>query len=218
MQSSSVVDAESTSGKSATAEQAEMPPMPQAELVLKRATDFTLSLLAAIALAPAMILIAIAIKLDSSGPVIFQQRRVGSDGRFFNIYKFRTMRTGTPDLPTDQMMKLPSPITSVGKILRQTSLDELPQIFNVLKNDMSIVGPRPALYNQTQLTEMRKNAGVLRYPPGITGWAQVNGRDELADDVKVKLDKWYCDNWNYFLDWKVIFMTVQAVISRRGAV
>ena len=192
--------------------------MPQAELVLKRATDFTLSLLAAIALAPAMILIAIAIKLDSSGPVIFQQRRVGSDGRFFNIYKFRTMRTGTPDLPTDQMMKLPSPITSVGKILRQTSLDELPQIFNVLKNDMSIVGPRPALYNQTQLTEMRKNAGVLRYPPGITGWAQVNGRDELADDVKVKLDKWYCDNWNYFLDWKVIFMTVQAVISRRGAV
>jgi O-antigen biosynthesis protein WbqP len=187
-------------------------------LMLKRITDFSLCLGAAIALAPLLAVVAIAIKLDSSGPVIFKQKRVGTNGRFFNIYKFRTMRTGTPDLPTDQMLKLPSPITRVGQILRKTSLDELPQIFNVLKNDMSIVGPRPALYNQTQLTEMRQNAGVLRFPPGITGWAQVNGRDELPDDVKVKMDKWYCDNWNYLLDWKVIFMTFQAVISRRGAV
>lgn len=187
-------------------------------LALKRATDLVISLSAAIALAPAMAVIAIAIKLDSSGPVIFQQSRVGTNGELFNIYKFRTMRVGTPNLPTDQMLKLPSPITRVGQILRKTSLDELPQIFNVLKNDMSIVGPRPALYNQTQLTEMRQNAGVLRFPPGITGWAQVNGRDELPDDVKVKMDKWYCDNWNYLLDWKVMFMTFWAVISRRGAV
>ncbi len=187
------------------------------QLQLKRVTDLLISLFTLMVFGPWMLIIALAIKLDSSGPVIFQQRRVGTNGRFFNIYKFRTMRTGTPDLPTDQMLKMPSPITAVGKILRQTSLDELPQIFNVIKNDMSIVGPRPALYNQTQLTEMRQSAGVLRFPPGITGWAQVNGRDELPDDVKVKMDKWYCDNWNYFLDWKIIYMTVQTVISRRGA-
>jgi O-antigen biosynthesis protein WbqP len=188
------------------------------QFLAKRLSDFIFALAAAIALSPFMIIIAVAIKLDSSGPVIFSQRRVGKNGGFFNIYKFRTMHTGTPDLPTDQMLKLPSPVTRVGKILRSTSLDELPQIFNVVKNDMSIVGPRPALYNQTQLTEMRQSAGVLRFAPGITGWAQVNGRDELPDDVKVKMDKWYCDNWNYFLDWKIIFMTFQAVLSRRGAV
>lgn len=167
---------------------------------------------------PLMLLIAIAIKLDSSGPVIFQQKRVGKNGGFFNIYKFRTMHTGTPDLPTDKMLQLPSPVTKVGKLLRSTSLDELPQIFNVLKNEMSFVGPRPALYNQTELTAKREAAGVLRFAPGITGWAQVNGRDELADDAKVEMDKWYCDNWNYFLDWKVVFMTFQTVLSRRGAV
>ena len=193
------------------------PPALLFQLQLKRLTDLLISLFTLMVFGPWMLIIALAIKLDSSGPVIFQQRRVGTNGRFFNIYKFRTMRTGTPDLPTDQMLKMPSPITAVGKILRQTSLDELPQIFNVIKNDMSIVGPRPALYNQTQLTEMRQSAGVLRFPPGITGWAQVNGRDELPDDVKVKMDKWYCDNWNYFLDWKIIYMTVQTVISRRGA-
>jgi O-antigen biosynthesis protein WbqP len=190
---------------------------PAFQLFVKRVTDLSLSTGAALAFALPMLIIALAIKLDSSGPVIFQQRRVGKSGKHFNIYKFRTMRIGTPDLPTDQMLKLPSPITKIGQLLRLTSLDELPQIFNVVKNDMSIVGPRPALYNQTQLTEMRQSAGVLRFAPGITGWAQVNGRDELPDDVKVKMDKWYCDNWNYFLDWKIIFMTFQTVISRRGA-
>lgn len=187
------------------------------QLRLKRLTDLIFSVAAGLILSPWMLLIAAAIKLDSSGPVIFQQRRVGKNGSLFSIYKFRTMHCGTPDLPTDQMLKLPSPVTRVGKILRSTSLDELPQIFNVVKNDMSIVGPRPALYNQTKLTEMRQSAGVLRFAPGITGWAQVNGRDELPDDVKVEMDKWYCANWNYFLDWKIIFMTFQAVLTRRGA-
>jgi O-antigen biosynthesis protein WbqP len=191
-------------------------PMPWFQLAAKRATDLFITLGVALFFAPLMIIVAIAIKLDSSGPIIYQQKRFGKDGKFFEIYKFRTMRTGTPALPTDQMQKLPSPVTRVGKFLRATSLDELPQIFNVVKNDMSIVGPRPALYNQTQLNDMRQSAGVLRYPPGITGWAQVNGRDELPDDVKVKMDKWYCDNWNYFLDWKIIIMTFQTVISRRG--
>ena len=124
---------------------------------------------------------------------------------------------GTPDVPTDQMLKLPSPITKVGAFLRKTSLDELPQLVNVLKGEMSLVGPRPALYNQTELTAMRQESGVLRFPPGITGWAQVNGRDELPDNVKVEADKWYCDHWNYWLDWQIIFSTFGAVVSKRGA-
>jgi O-antigen biosynthesis protein WbqP len=127
------------------------------------------------------------------------------------------MRYGTPDLPTDQMLKLPSPITRVGGLLRKTSLDELPQLFNVVNGKMSLVGPRPALYNQTELTAMRQEAGVLRFLPGITGWAQINGRDELPDDVKVAADKWYCDNWNYWLDWRIIFSTFGTVLSKRGA-
>lgn len=188
------------------------------QLGFKRSTDLVISIATALLLAPLMLIVAIAIKLDSSGPVIFKQKRVGKYGKFFSIYKFRTMLTGTPDLPTDEILKLPSPVTRVGKILRSTSLDELPQIFNVIKNDMSIVGPRPALYNQTELTEKRQTAGVLRFLPGITGWAQVNGRDELPDDLKVTMDRWYCDNWNYLLDLKIIFMTFQAVLSRRGAV
>jgi O-antigen biosynthesis protein WbqP len=186
------------------------------QLALKRVTDCILAGAAAVVFGPVMLVVAAVIKLDSPGPVIFTQRRVGRNGELFDIYKFRTMRQGTPNLPTDQMLKLPSPVTKIGKFLRATSLDELPQIFNVLKNDMSITGPRPALYNQVALTEKRLKARVLRFPPGITGWAQVNGRDELPDDVKVEMDKWYCDHWTYWLDWKVIFLTIQAVMSRRG--
>jgi O-antigen biosynthesis protein WbqP len=190
----------------------------QTQLFFKRLTDLAISIAAIIGLAPVLLLIAIAIKADSPGPVIFRQKRVGREGEFFEIYKFRTMRIGTPDLATDQMLKLPSPITRVGNVLRKTSLDELPQLFNVVNGVMSLVGPRPALYNQTQLTEMRQAAGVLRFLPGITGWAQINGRDELADDVKVAADKWYCDNWDYWLDWRIIFSTFSAVLSKRGAV
>lgn len=164
-----------------------------------------------------MALIACAIKIDSPGPALFRQRRIGLNGGHFEIYKFRTMFRDTPDLPTDQMLKLPSPVTRVGSILRKTSLDELPQLINVLKGEMSLVGPRPALYNQTELTSMRAARGVLRFPPGITGWAQINGRDELPDTVKVELDTWYCEHWSYWLDWKIIFSTFQAILSRRGA-
>lgn len=189
----------------------------QLQLKLKRATDIGLCLSAVLIGAPVFALIALAIKLDSKGPVIFKQRRVGIDGQFFEIYKFRTMRVGTPNVPTDQMLKLPSPITRVGHVLRRTSLDELPQLFNVLKGEMSLVGPRPALYNQEELTTKRLAVGVLKFPPGITGWAQVNGRDELADDVKVEADRWYCDNWSYWLDWQIIAKTFNAVASKRGA-
>jgi O-antigen biosynthesis protein WbqP len=186
-------------------------------LLLKRMADVAVSAVSIVALGIPLLAIAAAIKLDSKGPVIFKQKRVGRDGQFFEIYKFRTMFFGTPDLPTDQMLKLPSPITKVGTVLRNTSLDELPQLFNVIKGDMSLVGPRPALYNQTDLTAMRQAAGVLRFLPGITGWAQINGRDELPDEVKVAADKWYCDNWSYLLDWRIIFSTFGAVLSKRGA-
>jgi O-antigen biosynthesis protein WbqP len=186
-------------------------------MVMKRITDVLVSSVALWAASPLLAAIAIAIKLDSSGPVIFKQKRIGKDGQLFEIYKFRTMRYGTPDLPTDQMLKLPSPITRVGGFLRRTSLDELPQLVNVLKGEMSLVGPRPALYNQTELTAMRQAHGVLRFPPGITGWAQVNGRDELPDAVKVEADKWYCDHWSYWLDWRIMFSTFGAVLSKRGA-
>lgn len=192
-------------------------PIKNAELFAKRLTDISLALITLTVFLPLVAIIAILIKIDSSGPVIFKQKRFGKNGKFFEIFKFRTMRIDTPDLPTDQMLKLPSPVTRVGRFLRTSSLDELPQIFNVLKNDMSFVGPRPALYNQLSLTEMRKEQGVLEMPPGITGWAQVNGRDELPDEVKVKYDAWYCKNWSYFLDWKILIMTVATVVTKRGA-
>ena len=185
-------------------------------MIAKRITDFTLCSVALILGAPVLLAIALAIKLDSRGPIIFKQKRVGQNGQLFEIYKFRTMRTGTPDLPTDQMLLLPSPVTKVGELLRKTSLDELPQLVNVVLGQMSLVGPRPALYNQTDLTTKREASGVLKFMPGITGWAQVNGRDELPDDVKVAADKWYCDNWNYWLDWRIIAMTFKAVLSKRG--
>lgn len=186
-------------------------------MFLKRLTDIFITLLALPFVGVVMIVAAILIKLDTQGPVLYTQQRVGLNGEFFEIYKFRTMLVGTPALPTEEMMKLPSRVTRVGKVLRKFSIDELPQLFNVLKGDMSLVGPRPALYNQTELTRMRQSEGILKFPPGITGWAQVNGRDELPDEVKVQADKWYCDNWSYWLDWKIIFSTFGAVTSKRGA-
>ena len=186
--------------------------------MLKRATDVALCAGAVIAFAPVLVLIAIAIKVDSPGPALFKQKRVGKDGTLFQIYKFRTMDVGTPEVATDLMLKLQkSPITKVGAFLRRTSLDEIPQLLNVLEGTMSLVGPRPALYNQYELTDKRAAAGALRMPPGITGWAQVNGRDELGDDEKVAYDKWYCDNWNYWLDWKILLRTVREVVTKRGA-
>jgi len=186
-------------------------------MFFKRITDLLVSAIALTCLSPLLLALSVAICLDSKGSAVFRQKRIGRKGELFEIYKFRTMYIGTPDLPTDQMQKMQSPVTKVGSILRRTSLDELPQLINVLLGQMSIVGPRPALYNQTELTAKRMRSGVLNFPPGITGWAQVNGRDELPDDVKVAADQWYCDNWSYWLDWRIIFQTFQAVASKRGA-
>jgi O-antigen biosynthesis protein WbqP len=187
-------------------------------LFAKRLVDVILSGSALLTLSVPLAAVALAIKLDSPGPVIFRQTRVGKDGNFFEILKFRTMRQGTPQVATDLMLKMEqSPITKVGNLLRKSSVDELPQLINVLRGDMSLVGPRPALYNQTELTARRQAAGALRMLPGITGWAQVNGRDELADDVKVEYDKWYCENWSLMLDLRIIYRTIAAVLNRRGA-
>jgi O-antigen biosynthesis protein WbqP len=187
-------------------------------MFFKRLTDFSIAAMSLLFLAFPLLALCLVICLDSKGSAIFRQKRIGRGGALFEIYKFRTMHVGTPDLPTDQMLRLPSPVTRAGLVLRKYSLDELPQLINVLCGQMSLVGPRPALYNQTELTAKRLAAGVLNFPPGITGWAQINGRDELPDDVKVAADKWYCDNWSYWLDWRIIFRTFGAVVSKRGAV
>jgi len=181
-------------------------------------TDLVFSSAMLICLSPLLCLIAFLISLDSPGAAIFRQKRIGRMGRLFEMYKFRSMHLGTPDLATDQMQLLPSPVTKIGSFLRKTSLDELPQLINVVLGEMSLVGPRPALYNQTELTAKRISLGILTFPPGITGWAQINGRDALPDDQKVEADKWYCDNWNYWLDWHIIFSTFKAVVSKRGAI
>ena len=187
-------------------------------MLWKRLTDLIVSLFLLLFLSPLLAILALLICLDSPGAAFFKQKRVGRLGKLFQIYKFRTMRVGTPDLATDKMQYLPSPVTRLGSLLRKTSLDELPQLVNVLKGEMSLVGPRPALYNQTELTAIRQTVGVLEFPPGITGWAQINGRDELPDNIKVELDKWYVEHWHYFLDWQIIFATFKAVLDKRGAI
>ena len=184
----------------------------------KRLSDIIISFILLLCLLPVLVFLALLICIDSPGSAIFRQKRIGRWGKFFEIYKFRTMYLGTPDLPTSEMQQRPSAVTRLGTFLRQTSCDELPQLVNILKGDMSLVGPRPALYNQTELTAKRQSANVLDFPPGITGWAQINGRDDLPDNIKVELDKWYVDHWHYFLDWQIIFVTFKAVLSRRGAI
>ncbi len=185
-------------------------------LRFKRLTDIAIAGLALIFLTPLLFIIAVCICLDSPGSPIFSQKRMGYKGKIFNIYKFRTMKTGTPDISTDLMLKQASPITRVGAVLRKTSLDEIPQLFNIVKGEMSIVGPRPALYNQYELIARRKVLGILDVLPGITGLAQINGRDDISDDLKIQFDKEYVDNWNYLLDWKIILNTFQAVFTSKG--
>ncbi|SJZ87820.1 sugar transferase [Garciella nitratireducens] len=184
---------------------------------IKRIIDFTLSLLAMIILWPVFLLIAILIKLDSKGPVLFKQKRVGKSKKHFYILKFRTMRIDTPkDMPT-HMLKNPEVfITRVGKFLRKTSLDELPQIINILRGEMSIIGPRPVLWNQYDLIEERDKYGANDIYPGLTGWAQINGRDELPIDIKAKYDGEYAEKMSFLFDVKVFFKTIFSVIRSEG--
>lgn len=184
---------------------------------IKRIIDFSMSLIGLIILSPIFILLAIIIKIDSRGPVFFKQKRLGKDKRYFNILKFRTMRTDTPkDMPTHMLNNPEAFITKSGKFLRKTSLDELPQIINILKGEMSIVGPRPCLWNQYDLISERDRYGANNIYPGLTGWAQVNGRDELPIGVKAKLDGEYVKRMNFPFDVKIFFKTIFRVIKSDG--
>ena len=183
---------------------------------MKRVFDFIISLIGVIVLSPIILIVALAVKFTSPGPMLFKQRRIGKNNVEFEIYKFRTMRIDTPNVPTHLLENPEQWITPVGKFLRKTSLDELPQLFNILKGEMSIVGPRPALYNQIDLKEMRTEAGVHKLVPGLTGWAQINGRDEIPLSLKVKLDKEYLIKKSFFFDIKIIFMTALSVIKSEG--
>lgn len=184
---------------------------------VKRLLDFILSLIATLVLWPVFLLIAILIKLDSKGPVFFKQKRVGKDKKHFYIYKFRTMRTDTPkDMPTHMLKNPEIFITRVGKFLRKTSLDELPQIINILKGEMSIIGPRPALWNQYDLIKERDKFGANNVYPGLTGWAQINGRDELPIDVKAKYDGEYAKRMSLVFDLKIFLKTIFSVVKSEG--
>lgn len=185
----------------------------------KRTIDFILSFAGIIILSPLLIVLMVLIKVTSPGPIFFKQKRVGIHKSYFNILKFRTMRIDTPkDMPTHLLENPDQYITSVGKFLRKTSLDELPQLFNIFKGEMAIVGPRPALWNQYDLIELRDAYGANDVLPGLTGWAQVNGRDELEIDVKAKLDGEYCKNLSFLLDVKCFFMTIFSVLKHDGVV
>lgn len=188
-------------------------------LKIKRVIDFVLSSIGLILLSPVFLLLIIAIKLDSPGPVLFKQNRVGIHKQHFNILKFRTMRIDTPsDMPTHLLENPDQWITKVGKFLRKTSLDELPQIINIFKGEMSIIGPRPALWNQYDLIEARDLYGANDVPVGLTGWAQINGRDELEIDVKARLDGEYAEKIGFPMDVRCFFGTIFSVLRRDGVV
>lgn len=187
--------------------------------VIKRLIDFVLSLIGLIVLSPIFLILCIWIKLDSKGPILFKQKRVGINKTYFNILKFRTMYIDTPkDMPTHLLANPDQYITKAGKFLRKTSLDELPQIINILVGEMSIIGPRPALWNQYDLIEERDKYRANDVRPGLTGWAQINGRDELEIDVKAKLDGDYVQNISFGFDVKCFFGTIVSVLKSDGVV
>lgn len=186
---------------------------------VKRLIDIILSLIGLLILSPIFLILIVAIKLDSRGPVLFKQKRFGINKIHFNILKFRTMRIDTPkDTPTHLLENPEQYITKVGKFLRKSSLDELPQIWNILVGHMSIIGPRPALWNQEDLIRERDKYGANDILPGLTGWAQINGRDELPIEVKAKLDGEYVEKMSLWMDIKCFLLTIISVIKSDGIV
>lgn len=184
---------------------------------LKRWMDIVLAVIGIILLAPVLALVAIGIKVDSKGPILFKQQRVGADKTAFTIFKFRTMYVDTPkDMPTHLLSSPDAYITKVGQFLRKTSLDELPQLFNILAGSMSVIGPRPALYNQADLIEKREEAGATELKPGLSGLAQVMGRDTLSIEEKAALDGLYSRKLSFGTDIKLIFSTIRKVMKRDG--
>ncbi|OEK14808.1 sugar transferase [Staphylococcus saprophyticus] len=182
---------------------------------MKRLFDIFSTIYAIIIFSPILLLVSMAIKLESKGPIIFKQDRPGIKNKLFKIYKFRSMRQDTPNVATDKLDSTDY-ITKTGKFIRKTSLDELPQLFNILKGDMAVVGPRPALYNQYELIEKRTNENVHLVKPGLTGLAQVMGRDDNTDDQKVQYDKFYIENQSFKLDMYIIYKTIKNTIFSEG--
>ena len=186
---------------------------------IKRLIDFVLALCGLIVLSTVFIILCIWIKLASRGPILFKQKRVGINKTYFNIYKFRTMYIDTPkDMPTHMLSNPDQFITKAGKFLRKTSLDELPQIINIIKGEMAIIGPRPALWNQDDLIAERDKYHANDVRPGLTGWAQINGRDELEIPVKARLDGEYVKRISFLFDVKCFFGTITSVLKSDGVV
>jgi len=183
---------------------------------MKRTFDIIFGLVLLVLFSLPILFIVLIVKLTSSGPVLYWSDRVGKNNKIFKMPKFRTMKVDTPALPTHLLTSPDQYLTPVGKTIRKYSLDELPQLISVLKGDMSFVGPRPALYNQDDLIELRSKKGIHRLLPGITGWAQVNGRDDLPIPVKVKYDEYYMKHRSFIFDIRTLFLTFSSVIGSKG--
>ncbi len=184
--------------------------------MLKRLFDFMAAVLLLLIFAPVLAGCALAVRFSSPGPVVFKSRRIGRSGVLFAMWKFRTMREGTPQLATHLVANPSEFLTPVGGFLRRTSLDELPQLWNVLRGEMSLVGPRPALFNQDDLIALRRLSGVERLRPGITGWAQVKGRDTLSIGEKAALDEYYFQNRSFLFDLGILLLTALKVLKSEG--
>ena len=183
---------------------------------MKRSFDLLLSLFVGLVFALPILVVGLMVKLTSKGPALYWSDRVGINNSIFRMPKFRTMRVDTPAVATHLMKNPDVYLTPIGSFLRRFSLDELPQLYSVLKGDISFVGPRPALYNQDDLIELRTGKGIHKLIPGITGWAQVNGRDELPIPVKVEFDEYYLKNRSFLFDMKILLMTFFNVLSSKG--
>jgi O-antigen biosynthesis protein WbqP len=183
---------------------------------MKRLFDLVVAATMLALLSPILVLVALAVRLESRGPAIFWSKRIGRDSRFFAMPKFRTMQVGTPQLPTHLLTDGASHLTRIGGFLRRTSLDELPQLWSVLTGDMSLVGPRPALFNQDDLMALRRAKGLDGLRPGITGWAQINGRDELSIEEKVDWEEEYLARRSFAFDLRILLLTARQVLLGRG--
>ena len=185
---------------------------------MKRVFDFSAGFFGLLLLSPLFILISVCILIDDGKPVFFRQDRVGKDNKIFKIYKFRTMKNGTGDFATNSLKDKKHKITSFGSFLRKTSLDELPQLLNLVNGTMSVVGPRPLIPSEEEIRKLRAENGIYDVMPGITGWAQINGRDEVSLEEKVRLDKEYIEKRSFAFDLKIIFLTVKSVIKSEGII
>lgn len=182
---------------------------------MKRVLDFIISLFALIILSPLFLIVSVCILISDGSPVFFRQKRVGKNNELFEIYKFRTMKRGTENVASNDLSDANVKITKFGKILRATSIDELPQLLNILNGTMSLIGPRPLIPEETKIRELRQKYNVYSVRPGITGWAQVNGRDNVSSEKKALLDKEYVEKQSLIFDIKIFFMTIHQVLCRK---